>query len=150
GRYRSVPEQCRRLARFRVGPDLWERLGIPVRLAFFFENSDLGRDVAFYPSPAGATEAEIAAETWREVRAQNAELTALVPDVEAALVRERAPGDAECFVVPIDECYALTGIVRRHWRGFGGGDAVWSEIDAFFERLCRESASAAPGIGAAP
>jgi len=54
--------------------------------------------------------------------------------VEALLLR-RLAGRFECFLVPIDACYELVGRLRRHWRGFDGGDEVRSEIEAFFEGL---------------
>ena len=70
----------------------WEALQIPVRVAFFFNNSDLGRVVAFYPSPAGATESLLPLEAWAEVVAANPVMTDLVPDVEALLVRRAGAG----------------------------------------------------------
>jgi len=47
--------------------------------------------------------------------------------------------------VPTDLCYELVGLVRRHWKGFGGEDAA-REIDRFFARIgarCPAQASAA-------
>jgi hypothetical protein len=38
-------------------------------------------------------------------------------------------------VVPVDDCYRLVAIVRRHWRGMYGGDTVWEEIQRFFGGL---------------
>jgi hypothetical protein len=32
----------------------------------------------------------------------------------------------------IDACCELVGRVRRHWKGFSGGDEAWSEIETFF------------------
>jgi len=61
-------------------------------------------------------------------------------DVEAALVR-RHEGAFECFVVPIDACYELVGLVRSHWTGVAGGAEVWARIEAFFDRLRERSAS---------
>ena len=37
------------------------------------------------------------------------------------------------WIVPIDVCYALVGLIRTHWRGFTGGADVWRELDTFFE-----------------
>ena len=34
------------------------------------------------------------------------------PDVEALLVRRERDASFECYLVPIDACYELTGIVR--------------------------------------
>ena len=42
---------------------------------------------------------------------------------------------AEYYLVPIDECYKLVGLIRTHWRGLSGGTEVWREIGAFFATL---------------
>lgn len=55
-------------------------------------------------------------------------------DVEAFLVN-RIASPAEYFLVPIDECYRLTGLIRMHWRGLSGGAEVWNEIHQFFDQL---------------
>ena len=44
-----------------------------------------------------------------------------------------------CYVVPVDRCYELVGIVRAHWVGLAGGVEVWSRIDAFFDDLATRS-----------
>jgi hypothetical protein len=127
-KYRSIPERYLRLSALALDPG---QLGIPVGMAFFFHNSSLARVLAFYPSPAGATESELPAESWDEaVRAQPA-LETLEPDVEAVLVCA-SRGRSECWLVPIDACYELVGRIRRHWKGFDGGEEAWREIDAFF------------------
>ncbi len=138
GRYRAVPDRRLRLAGFQLGESQWDALQIPVRLAFLFHNSTLGRVVAFYPSPAGATESLLPLEAWQELAGANPVLSALEPDVEALLVRGSRAGEVpgfECFLVPIDACYALTGVVRRRWRGFDGGEDAWRDIDGFFAAL---------------
>ena len=38
-------------------------------------------------------------------------------------------------MVSIDLCYELTGLLRTHWRGFGGGDEAWRALDAFFAEI---------------
>jgi Family of unknown function (DUF5947) len=107
-----------------------------VSIAFFFINSSLERVAAFYPGPAGATESELALDTWAEVVEANPALLTLVPDTEALLVRaEPNRGGAECFLVPIDACYELVGRLRRLWRGFDGGREANDAIDEFFDRV---------------
>ena len=138
GKYRAVPERYLDLGDRVLGPGQWDRLQIPVDLAFFFFNSSLGRTVTFYPSPAGATESLLPLETWEEIVRANPKVAALTPDVEALLVWKRPEGCAS-YVVPIDACYELVGIVRRHWRGFHGGGEAWSAIEAFFAGLAARS-----------
>jgi len=147
GKYRAVPERCLDLGGGVLTAEQWERAQIPVDLAFFFFNSSLGRTVAFYPSPAGATESLLPLETWREVEQANPALADLAPDVEALLVYKRPEG-FESWVVPIDACYELVGIVRRHWKGFQGGEEAWRAIEGFFAGLRSrgERAGAAAGM----
>jgi hypothetical protein len=134
--YRAVPDRYLAFPDFRLSPGQWDSLQIPVGIAFFFVNSVLERVAAFYPGPAGATESELALDTWEEVVAANPELTTLQPDVEAFLVRaDHGHGGAECFIVPIDACYELVGHLRRLWRGFDGGREAHDAMDSFFERI---------------
>ena len=134
--YRAVPDRYLAFPDFQLSPAQWDSLQIPVGVAFFFLNSALGRVAAFYPGPAGATESELALDTWEEVVAVNPVLATLQPDVEAFLVRaERNRGGTECFIVPIDTCYELVGHLRRLWRGFDGGREAHDAMDGFFERV---------------
>ncbi len=134
--YRAVPERYRSFPRFRLTSAQWDALQIPVNVAFFFVNSALDHVAAFYPSPAGATESQLALETWDEVVAANPDLATLEPDVEALLVRvDAASNEGECFLVPIDTCYELVGHLRRLWKGFDGGGEAHQALDAFFDRV---------------
>ena len=134
GRYRLVPRDAILLRDFVLDDLRWESLGVPVNLAFFFRNSAIGKMVALYPSPAGATESPLSLDTWEEIVAQNLPLQHLQADVEALLVN-RISDPHQYFIAPIDRCYELVGIIRRHWRGFSGGDEVWERIAAFFNSL---------------
>jgi hypothetical protein len=140
GRYRTVP---RRVHHWVAGGEEEAALGslqLPVGLAFFFFNSRLGRWVAHYPGPAGATESELPMDAWARLSEGNPLVGAAEPDVEAILVyAPRAGGPSECFLVPIDACYELTGALRRTWKGFDGGDEARSSIRAFFDGLKRRS-----------
>jgi hypothetical protein len=69
-------------------------------------------------------------------------MTDLLPDVEALLVRRAGEG-FECFLVPIDACYELVGLVRMHWKGFDGGEEAWEAIDGFFDAVRDRSRPAA-------
>ncbi len=134
-RYRAVPD---RIGFDPAGLDeaRWEALSIPVRLAFVFFNSSMGRWGAFYPGPAGATESELGLEAMEELAASSPLVRAVQPDVEALLVRgRRGGGTSEAYLVPIDRCYDLVALVRMDWRGFDGGEIVRAKLDAFFEKL---------------
>jgi hypothetical protein len=123
----------------------WNRLPIPVGIAFFFFNTSLGRMVVFYPSPVGATESLLSLETWEELASANPLLASLAPDVEALLVRNvQRRGSFECYIVPIDACYELVGRIRRRWKGFDGGEEAWREIGAFFTDVRERSTEVSP------
>jgi len=152
GHYRLVPER-----RVRVDLDLddalWTRLRIPVEMAFFFHSSQAGRTVAFYPGPMGATESLLDLAAWTELAEANPILARVEPDVEALLVNRAAAARGE-WLVPIDDCYELVGTMRSHWSGLSGGEAVWTEIARFFDRLDGRARGVtrrggAPGVAAA-
>jgi hypothetical protein len=136
--YRPVPRRLEVLAEFRLTDVQWESLLIPISLAFFVCNSEAGKVVALYPSPAGVTESLLPLETWRELVEENPVLRELEPDVEALLVN-RVGGAREYYRVPIDECYKLAGIIRTRWHGLSGGTEVWDEIGRFFTSLKERS-----------
>lgn len=138
-RFRAVPQRYLSIRAFGAAGSSWDMLDVPIGLAFFFQNSATGRVTAFYPSPAGATESELPLEAWTIVVDNAPELSTLLPDVEALLVRRRSGGPTDALVVPIDACYELVGRVRRAWRGLQGGDDVWREIDEFFARAAERA-----------
>ena len=145
--YLRVPRRIRRLVDFQITDMQWESLMIPINLAFFYHDLAAAKVLAMYPSPAGAIESLLSLESWEEIVAQNKALQGMETDVEALLV-DRIGTDAEYFIVPIDECYRLGGLIRMHWRGLSGGAEVWKKIRQFFDDLklrsveVRESAHA--------
>ena len=138
-KYKRVPRDVRLLADFRMTDAEWDGLLIPINLAFFFQNSVNARVSALYPSPAGATESLLPLEAWNSIVQANPALKGLEADVEALLVNRvglaRGSAPAEYYVVPIDACYELVGLIRVHWRGLSGGAEVWKEIGNFFAGL---------------
>jgi hypothetical protein len=134
GRFRAVPDRYLHDPAHPLTDADWDELGIPVSTAFLFDNSDLGRTVACYPSPAGATECLPDADSWDRLRRTHPLLAAPEPDVEAVFVSR-----PEAFLVPIDACYALVGEVRTAWRGIDGGPAVHRALAAFVADLRRRS-----------
>lgn len=137
-KYRRVPRRAQFLDDFRLTDGHWDRLQLPINLAFFLPSTPTGRVVALYPSPAGATEASLPPEAWQSLVEDNPVLCELEPDVEALLVNRLGPA-AECYRVGIDRCYELAGLIRTHWRGLSGGAAVWEEIGRFFTALKERS-----------
>ena len=91
-----------------------------------------------YPSPAGAIESLLSLESWAEIAAQYPSLQTMEPDVEAFLVN-RVGANHEYYIVPIDECFRLVGLIRMHWRGLSGGAEVWKHIHEFFA-TCKPAA----------
>jgi hypothetical protein len=140
GRYRAVPDRYLFDPAFELTEAQWDDLQIPVGMAFFFKNSSLDRFVAFYPSPGGATESQLALDMWDEVLAANPAFGDMEPDVEALLVyRPVEDGPFECYLAPIDACYELVGRVKVNWKGFQGGQEAWDEIQGFFAGLKERS-----------
>ena len=123
-RYRRAPRDSRQVDALEDA--VWNSLGIPIGLAFFFRSSVSNRIVAVYPSPGGPTETTVEEEFPA--------LSTVAPDVEALLIN-RTRGARDYYVVPIDQCYKLIGIIRRHWTGFSGGDELWEHVGRFFDSL---------------
>jgi hypothetical protein len=138
-KYKRVSRRAQYLSNFEMTDGQWENLLIPINMAFFFRSSIEDRVIALYPSPAGAVESLLPLEAWNEIAESNRALSRLLPDVEALLVNRvgHAHGIArdEYYIVPIDECYKLVGLIRSNWRGLSGGTEVWTEIRQFFSDL---------------
>ena len=142
-KFRRVPRRVRFLQDFRMTDAQWDNLMIPINMAFFFNSAADQKIVALYPSPAGPTESLLALESWEEIMNENPILKEMEPDVEALLVNRvasaRSYAEAQYYIVPIDECYKLVGLIRAHWRGLSGGTEVWEAIGKFFSELKERS-----------
>jgi hypothetical protein len=142
-RYRRIPRDIRGLPDFEIGDSLWNSLAIPIGLVFFFRSSvtnivkgeGFGSVIlAVYPSPAGPTETVVEEELWQALTSIDGAVAGLLTDVEALLVN-RTRGARDYCIVPIDQCYKLVGLIRRHWTGISGGGEVWEQTRLFFDSL---------------
>jgi len=80
-----------------------------------------------------------------ELVREHPRLATLSQDVEALLAWQRSETSDQpsaAFIVPIDACYELVGIVRRTWKGFHGGEEAWQAIAAFFSALRARASTA--------
>jgi hypothetical protein len=138
-KYKRVPRRIQALPRFHLTDAEWNGLMVPINMAFFFRNSLEQRVIAMYPSPAGATESLLALESWNDIVARNPALDKMEPDVEALLVNRlgysRGYSARKYYLLPIDECYKLVGLIRAHWKGLSGGTEVWQQIGEFFKNV---------------
>jgi Family of unknown function (DUF5947) len=141
-RFKRVPRGARALPGFEITRAQWDSLLMPIEMAFFFASTPAGRTVAMYPGPAGATESLLPLETWNDIAQGWPALRGMQPDVEALVVNRlaatpgrREDGRGEYFIVPIDECFRLVGLIRLHWKGLSGGTDVWREIGHFFSAI---------------
>ncbi len=132
--YLRIPRRIRALCDFQMADLQWESLMIPINLAFFYRDSATDKMMAMYPSPAGAIESLLSLESWTEIAAEHPALRTIEPDVETFLVN-RVGEPAEYYIVPIDECFRLVGLIRMHWRGLSGGTEVWKQVHQFFAEL---------------
>jgi hypothetical protein len=138
--YRPTGMRTLWLEDFDCDEAMWASLSIPIGLAFFMRSTVMPNGsegegmVAFYPSPAGATESELSLDAWEALVAANPVLAQLDADGEA-LVVNRLSDPAQCMILPIDQCYALVGLIRTRWEGISGGDALHVAVPEFFERM---------------
>ena len=138
GKYRAVPTRYRAVPGFAIDDAQWDALQVPIGLVFFFHNSIERKMVAFYPSPAGATESLLPLDTWDEIAAPYPDFATLKPDVEAILI-QRSQETSRCFIVPIDSAYELVGLIRTSWKGFDGGEAAHRKIAGYFAKVGERS-----------
>ena len=138
-KFKRVPRRVHSIPGFNLSDAEWNGLMVPINMAFFFKSSFENRVIALYPSPAGATESLLALESWEDIVARNPILNEMESDVEGLLVNRvghsRGYSAAEYYLLPIDECYKLVGLIRMHWKGLSGGTEVWHELAAYFASL---------------
>src|SRR5258707_3008595 len=113
---------------------MWGRFQIPIGLAFFMRSTVTGGVVAFYPSPAGATESELDLEAWGELVRRNPVLEELDPDAEALIV-DRLSDPHRYVIAPIDECYRLVGLIQMRSEGISRCAALEQALPEVFQVL---------------
>ena len=132
--YRPAGLRTMWLDGFDCDEEMWGLFQIPIGLAFFMRSTVSGGVVAFYPSPAGATESELDLGAWDALVARNPVLEDLDPDAEALIVN-RTSEPPQYAIAPIDECYRLVGLIKTRWEGISGGAALERAVPDFFDAL---------------
>jgi hypothetical protein len=153
GRYQLVPQRRVRLDAASddvtgddvTGDDVTDLMGVPVGLVFLVRQP-AGPVLANYPSPFGITRSALDDADWRRLLARWPVLGTMTPRVEAVLLNS-VRGSRERWLVPIDDCYRLAAVLRRHWKGMSGGRDVWPAVSDFFARLARLAGRAAQPEG---
>jgi Family of unknown function (DUF5947) len=140
--YRPAGTRTIWLDELDLDDEMWGRFQIPIGLAFFMRSSVSGGVVAFYPSPAGATESELDLDAWGVLMDRNPALGELDADAEALIVN-RLSDPPQHVIAPIDNCYALVGLIKSRWEGISGGAALEQAVPAFFAALRARTGTAA-------
>ncbi len=119
--YRRVPRHVYALPDFQLSDAQWDELAIPVGMAFFFRSTPATRVLGVLSQSGRSNRiyARVLAHGARSCAPIRCS-TAMQPDVEALLVN-RLANAREYYLVPIDRCYELVGLMRIHWRGLAGG-----------------------------
>lgn len=134
GEYRPIPQRYKYLEDFKMPEAIWAQLKIPVNMAFIVYNSDREQPIAFYPSPAGSMESELQLNSWESLKEDNPKLRSLTPDLEGFMIN-RLDKPHEHFIIPIDSCYELIGLIRMTWQGIHGGEKMRDTVRKYFKDL---------------
>lgn len=133
--WRVVPPRLEVVEDLGPAAEAWMSENVPVRLAFFVAHDD-GEGTASFPGPAGPTVSTIDRAEWASLQGHVPRLRALSAEVEALLVN-RVDGARDTFIVSIDVCYHLVGLLRgRRW-----GHRLGREAEELFADLRREVAN---------
>ncbi|MGI8712895.1 MAG: DUF5947 family protein [Solirubrobacteraceae bacterium] len=143
--YRPTGMRTVWLDEFRCDDETWASFQVPIGLAFFMRSTTTGTVVAFYPSPAGATESELALETWQALVDVNPVLEQLDADAEA-LVVNRMSKPYQYAILPIDQCYGLVGLIKSKWEGISGGSAIERAVPEFFAAVRARAVNASEAL----
>lgn len=125
-----VPARFQKLKDLVFGDAEWDSLQLPIELAYVTCASD-GAMMAHFPGPAGATDSPISPATWEALVTMHPQLGELESEIEAFLFH-RLGGARATYRVSIDRCFELVGLMRKTWRGLGGGGEAWEAVKRFF------------------
>lgn len=132
-KFLRVPKRILKLENFVFSDAEWDAMTVPINMAFFLRGQ-ADESIALYPSPAGVMQSMIPLSSWTDLTRSDPSLASVQPEVEALLVN-RLGNQQACFIVPIDICYRLVGLIRTKWRGLSGGPEIWKSIAEFFTSL---------------
>jgi len=132
-KFRRVPRRILKLEGMDFNEAVWDALRLPINLAYFVRRSDDTTSV-FYPSPAGPMSSLLSLPRWGDLFVNSPDIGRVESEVEALLVNWTGAVMSN-FIVPIDQCYRLVGLIRTQWRGFSGGSEVWRSVGDFFTSL---------------
>lgn len=138
GNFKTLPQRYLHLDAFNLPDELWADFLIPVNMTFFVISTARSGAVAYYPAPTGATESKLKMEPWSELQQLNPVLNDLLPDLEALLIN-RLEDENQYYIVPVDSCYKLIGMIRMAWKGIFGGNEVNNVIRKYFKELKERS-----------
>lgn len=110
-RYLRVDRRASRVRELDFDDHTWAELGVPAGLAFFTTRHRTGEVVATFPGRAGLIESFVPLRVWSGLEQRFPLLKAILPEVEALLVR-RTARHRDVFQVSIDHCYELAGLLR--------------------------------------
>ena len=123
----AYPPRVRFFRSFRMTDAQWDALMIPIGIAFFSRSSRSNRVWLSIRARRGRWNRCLSLETWDEIEQRKSDIAHDGSDVEGLLVY-RVGTAREYYIIPIDECFKLIGIIRLKWKGFSGGMEVWQEI----------------------
>ena len=120
---------------FRCSDEMWAGFQIPIGLAFFMRSTVTDGRRRVLPEPGGRDRVRARrCEAWDALVAENPSLEQLETDAEA-LVVNRLSDPPQYAIVPIDQCYALVGLIKSRWEGISGGGAIEHAVPEFFAAL---------------
>lgn len=131
-RYLRVDRRVARVHELDFDDHTWAELGVPAALAFFTTRHRTREVVATFPGRAGLIESFVPLRVWSELEQRFPLLKAILPEVEALLVR-RTARHRDVFQVSIDYCYELAGLLRNSESPLAAPELA--PVQTFFARL---------------